>query len=407
MSGTAPAEQDQTGQAPFGATVAVMAVVGLVLGSQAYVTIPLMPQIAEAWDVSQSSAAWATSAFAIAYACGSLLSGPLADRFGRRSAIWSTLAVMAVATVAVPLAGGQGTGLALRAVQGVAAGVFAPVVFAYFGERLPAQRLALALTTVSAALGGALVFGQLAAQFLEAQLGWSAVFWITAVVLALGAVAARKVMLPDAPRTTRGGFAFGNVLSSPRLVPLFVTALAVLGGVTAIYTGVQLYGPDSLGDPDAMFALRASALPSLLVAVLAAPKLAHVKPTTRACGALALAALGMVGAALSGDSVLVLGIALFVTMVGASTAGPALVQAVGGAAGADRATAIAVYSFLLNLGAGLGAQVPQSTDVFTHLALWIALAFVAAIGLVALAAKASARTAAAEQKAAPVLSQAR
>lgn len=405
-----------TAQVPFGATVAVMAVIGLVLGSQAYVTIPLMPEIAAAWHVEQSAAAWATSVFAIAYACGSLLSGPLAEHYGRRTAIWTSLAALSVATLAVPLAGGPTGGLTMRAVQGLAAGVFAPVVYAYFGERLPAQRVALALTVVSCALGGTLVAGQLAAQLLESLLGWGAVFWVSAPLLAAGAVAARMVMLPDAPRDGNragGGFAFGKVLSSGRLIPLFVTALIVLGGVTAVYTGVQLYGPESLGDPDAMFALRASALPALVVAVLAASKLAGIPPTRRAAGSLALAGLGMGAAALAGDSTLVLGIALFAAMVGVATAGPALVQAVGGAAGADRATGIAVYSFLLNLGAGIGAQVPLATDVFTHLVLWLGLAFAVGIGLVVLAGRAANRAAAADKDrsevpgAAPVPAEAR
>ena len=76
-----------TTSAPFGPTVATLALVGMVVVGQLYVTIPLMPQIGAAWHTSQETAAWATSAFALAYAVGSLASGYLSNR-GRGRVVW-------------------------------------------------------------------------------------------------------------------------------------------------------------------------------------------------------------------------------------------------------------------------------------------------------------------------------
>ncbi|MGH3887045.1 MAG: MFS transporter [Pseudonocardiaceae bacterium] len=56
-----------------------------------------MPQISSAWTVSQASAAWATSVFAISYACSSLANDPLSDRYGRRIMLVTSIAAMAVA----------------------------------------------------------------------------------------------------------------------------------------------------------------------------------------------------------------------------------------------------------------------------------------------------------------------
>lgn len=47
-----------TTSAPFGPTVATLALVGMVVVGQLYVTIPLMPQIGATWHTSQETAAW-------------------------------------------------------------------------------------------------------------------------------------------------------------------------------------------------------------------------------------------------------------------------------------------------------------------------------------------------------------
>ncbi|MFI9612456.1 MFS transporter [Streptomyces sp. NPDC052023] len=384
------------GQAPFAATVTMMSVVAILVVGQTFVTIPLMPQLGRAWDVPQESATWTTSAFAIAYACGSLASGPLSDRFGRRTVLVSCVAAMALATALVPLAPDLTWGAALRALQGAVAGSFVPMSYAYLGERVPAGRLPLALTTVNCASGATVVIGQVEGQLIGAAFGWRAVFLVSAPLLAVGAVAIRKIMLPDPPRRARGrGAAAGagpGVLVSPRLLPLFVVTLPLVGSLTTIYSAVQLYGPGELvGDAGAMLALRASALPAMVVAVLLAPVLGRVAPLRRAAVSLVVAAAGLAAAALTGDSIVGLGAALFVFVLAISTVGPAVVQAIGASAGAARATAIAVYGFVLNLGAGAGAQLPLALGDLPTAALVTAAFLALCVALVARAGRAARR----------------
>ncbi|MDX3685276.1 MFS transporter [Streptomyces sp. AK04-4c] len=76
-----------------------------------------MPQLSRDWGVPQESAARATTVFAVAYAWGSLASGPLSDRYGRRTILAGTVAAMAVATALVPLATGLLWVSAARALQ--------------------------------------------------------------------------------------------------------------------------------------------------------------------------------------------------------------------------------------------------------------------------------------------------
>ncbi|WP_322982581.1 MFS transporter [Streptomyces sp. S584] len=310
-----------------------------------------MPQLSRDRGVPQESAARATTVFAVAYACGSLAGGPLSDRYGRRTILAGTVAAMAVATALVPLATGLPWASAARALQGLTAGSFVPMSYAYLSERVP-ERLPLALTTVNAAGGASAVVSQIEGQVLGSALGWRAVFLVSAPLLAVGALALRRILLPGTvgtPGRDADGEGGLRVLRSTRLLPLLVIVVPLLGSLTAIYAVVQLYGPaDMVGDPGAMLGLRASALPAMVLAVLAAPALGRFPPLRPAAASLTLA-------------------------------------------GAARTTAISAYGFLLDPGSGAGAQLPLVVGSVAGVALILAALLAACTGLLALAHRAAVR----------------
>jgi MFS family permease len=365
--------EDGTATVPFAATVATIAVVGIVVVGQMFVTIPMMPMLGAAWHTTPEAATWATTAFGVAYALGSLLSGRLSARYGTRTVMVANILAMAAVTLIVPLGASLVAGSLLRAAQGLLAGAFVPLAYAYLSARIPPARLPLALTIASCAMSGTVVYGQVEAQLLEAAFGWQSVFLVTAPLLVLCAVLVRRVLVPDTLGSPTGVPDGRQGTGRGRRVPLYLVTLGVAGSVTAIYTGVQLYGPAGLaGDHDAMLALRASALPGLLAAVLLASVLGAVAATRRAAGGFVVAGVGLLGAAVLAGNVFGLGAALLLFVLGISCVGPALVQAVGDASGGARSAAIAKYGFMLNLGGGLGAQLPTLLPDLTSLALLVA-----------------------------------
>ncbi|GAA4804419.1 MFS transporter [Streptomyces ziwulingensis] len=397
-SSVAEAPSATSGNAPFAATVATVSVMGVLVVGQMYVTIPLMPQLADAWGVSTGSAAASTTAFAFAHAVGSLVSGPLSTRFGRRTVMVASVLAMAVVTAVLPLVGSLVPGVSLRALQGLFAGSFIPMAYAYLNARFTPRRASLALTVVSACMGATVVVGQVEAQLVASLAGWVWVFWGTVPLLLLGAAVSWRVLLPEGrqdpdPADAKGPSRLRAALGG-RLIPLYLVILVGAGSLTAAYTGVQLYGPpDVAGGGAPLLALRASALPALLGAVLIAPVLARVPAPRRAAAALAVTAAAMLAAVFGGDDAVTLGAALFAFMAGFSTLGPALIQSVGARAGAAaQTTAIALYGFTLNVGAGAGAQLAPLFHRFGHLALFLALALTLATLGVARGARASRTT---------------
>ncbi|MFJ3906929.1 MFS transporter [Streptomyces vinaceus] len=353
--------------------VAAISLLGMLVVGQLYVAIPLLPDIGRAWGVDQASATWATSAYAVTYAIISLFSGALARRFGTRAVLVAGVSALAVVTACVPLADSFGVGLALRAGQGLFAGVYVPLVYAYLNTHIPASKLPTALTIVSACMAGTIVAGQVESQLLAAAVGWRGTFWVTAPLLLAGAQVLRRVLAPVDPARAKGGAdtgAAGGAASRAargatrrmwlRLLPLYVVGITCSSTMTAIYTSVQLYGPASLvGDGQAMLTLRATAIPALVLGVLLSPLLGRIPARPRGAGAFAVAAAGICGAGLFGGTAAGLAGALFVFMLGLAAIGPAVVQEIGALSGAAHGVmATALYGFTLNIGGGVGAQVP-------------------------------------------------
>ncbi|MEV5989703.1 MFS transporter [Streptomyces sp. NPDC052051] len=369
------------GTAPFARTVATVSVMGVLVVGQMYVTIPLMSELGDAWGVSAGAAAASTTAFAFAHAVGSLVSGPLSTRFGRRTVMVANVLAMAVVTTLMPLATSLATGVTLRALQGLFAGSFIPMSYAYLHARIAPHRVSLALTVVSACMGATVVIGQVEAQLVASSLDWVWVFWGTVPLLLVGAAVSWRVLLAEGrqPAAVSGGAGLRAALGA-RMFPLYLVILIGAGSLTAVYTGVQLFGPADVSGGGTLLALRASALPALLGAILLAPALARIPAPRRAAGALMVTAAAMLAAALSGDSAVALGAALFAFMAGFATLGPALIQSVGARAGGAQTTAIALYGFTLNVGAGAGAQLAAFFGGFSTLALFLALVLAVAVG---------------------------
>lgn len=352
--------------APYGVTVLVMTVAGLLVVGQMYAVIPLLPAMARDWATTPAAATWTTTAFGLAYAGGFLITGPLSDRFGRRRVVTAGLLLLAVATYAVTVMPNLTSGLVLRAVQGLGAAGFSPAALAYLSERIEPKHRPTALTYLVTAMVAAAVVGQLGAQATASVFGWRGVFVASAIGVVVLVVVLWLVMLPD---TTTGSdkladsfAAMGKLVVRPTLALIYVAALSVLGAFVAVYTALQLLGPETLtGHPQSMLWLRASALPVLVAVPLLAPVLNRVRATLRAALAMVIAAVAVAALTTVTDSVVLIGV-LMLVFVGALTAvSPGLTELVGNLSGAARGAGVAVYTFALLIGASLGPQVVTAT----------------------------------------------
>jgi AAHS family 4-hydroxybenzoate transporter-like MFS transporter len=130
---------------------------------------------------------------------GGAAAGIAGDRFGRRVALLSSMAIFGASTLAISVASGVSALALLRLISGVGLGGAMPNAAALAAEYVPARRRAIAvtLTIVCVPLGGTLA-GLIAIPALPA-LGWRALFVMGGVVPILAALALLK-LLPESPR---------------------------------------------------------------------------------------------------------------------------------------------------------------------------------------------------------------
>ncbi|GAA1879627.1 MFS transporter [Streptantibioticus ferralitis] len=344
---------------PARRTVTLLTALGILVVGQMYVVLALIDPMSADFGVSGGQVTWTATAFGLAYATGFLFTGPLADRFGQRAMITGGLAACAVATAAVAAAPGLDWAMTLRAVQGLSASAFTPAALSYTAGRLAPAHRPVALTCLTSGMLASAVLMQIAAQAVESALGWRPVFLLGAAAMA-GAVPVARAVLHggggDATADFRAAFtAMPRLLSRPRLLALYAVTVALMGSFVALYTAVALAGPPSVaGSPGAVLALRTAALPALVAVPLLTPLLRRWSALPRVASAMALTVPAVAAASVLGGQTLALAAVLLVFVSGVAAAAPAVVEAVGAAAGETRGAALALYACGMFIGASLG-----------------------------------------------------
>ena len=107
-----------------------------------YLFLPALPQIGAYYQVLPGTAQLTVTAYMISFAIGVLLSGPLADRFGRRPILIGGVAITAVGALLCYIAPTMSWFVAARVLQGAAGGFGITVSRATVGD------LALAVTAL-------------------------------------------------------------------------------------------------------------------------------------------------------------------------------------------------------------------------------------------------------------------
>jgi len=215
-----------------------------------YCVQPLLPLLAAHFRVSAASSSLALSLTTLSLALSLLVSGALAESWGRKPVMAAALGLAALLGIACALVEEWGTLLMLRALLGLALSGLPALAMAYVGEEFDPEALpaAMGLYIGGTALGGLL--GRLLAGLLSDIGGWP---WALGGIAGLGLLALGLFLwlLPPSrhftaqPLSLRG--LLGNFvlhLSNPRLRLLFTLAFLLMGGFVALfnYVGFRLAG---------------------------------------------------------------------------------------------------------------------------------------------------------------------
>ena len=236
-------------------SVAVLIACVALVGLQALLAAPLVPDIAQGLGASIADIGQALGAYGAMAALSALFLGPLADRLKRGQALVAGLiglvgglVLCATSVNWIVFAGGQ-------ALMGAAAGVVLPTAYASAGDLAPVERRSAILGRVLLGWSVALILGVPLAGLLGQVIGWRGVFAGLAVPVLLAMPVA--FALPD-PRTERGGTTsvvsrLGTAVRVAGVAPMlcvgFLNMTAFYGTYAYLGTAVRaaLHGGSALG----------------------------------------------------------------------------------------------------------------------------------------------------------------
>ncbi|MCG6495425.1 MFS transporter [Kitasatospora sp. A2-31] len=338
-----------------------------------------LPAIGAGLGTGTRGLEWVVDAYTVVLASLLIVSGALADRFGRRRVFRCGLVLFGASSLVCALAPSLGVLVAARAVQGIGASMLSPVALAIVVAALPdPKERARAIGIWASVFGLSLAAGPVTGGALIAALGWRSVFWVNAPVVAAALVLvalyvpesrgerARRLDLPgQALLTVALCTIVGLLIESPRLgwaSPWAVAGYALAALATAGFVRVELRRDEPLMDlglfrrpPFAAAVLGAVAVFTALSAALLLNTLylQHARgwtPLATGLATLPMALGATVCAPWSGTLVGRHGPRLPLLLAGAFTAAGGLCLAV---LGPDTATPLLVLALLL-IGVGFG-----------------------------------------------------
>lgn len=153
--------------------------------------LPAIVMIAAALGAPAAKVGLAISLFLLGFASSQLVLGPLSDRVGRRPVMLASCALFALSGLGCAVAGSLNLLLALRLVQGLAAGGCNVTIFAVVRDLFEGSEVRSKLASANAIMGLAPMAAPGIGAFLLGWVGWRGLFGLLGIggVLLLGASA--------------------------------------------------------------------------------------------------------------------------------------------------------------------------------------------------------------------------
>jgi EmrB/QacA subfamily drug resistance transporter len=179
------------------ATFAVLSAASVGYALLQSLVVPVLPTLQHGLHTSQNNVTWVLTA----YLLSASIFTPIVGRFGD---MWGKERLLVVAMVALVVGCGMSAAanslllmIAGRVVQGVGGGVL-PLAFGIIRDEYPPEKVAGAVGVITAIIAGGSGVGLVIAGPIVDALDYHWLFWLPAIMLALGTVAA-KLFVPPSP----------------------------------------------------------------------------------------------------------------------------------------------------------------------------------------------------------------
>jgi DHA1 family inner membrane transport protein len=246
---TAPPDVPLLGTRRVVAAVVALALGGFAIGTTEFVTMGVLPEIAEGVGVDIPTAGHVISAYALGVVVGAPVIAALGARLPRRGLLVALMAAFLLGNLGSALAAGHSSLLLARFVSGLPHGAYFGVASLVAASLVRAELRGRAVSSVMLGLAVANLAGVPAATWLGQALGWRAAYWAV-VVLAVATVVAVLAFVPSAPGRAEVTVATElAALRRPQVLLTLLVATVGFGGMFAVYSYVSPLTTEEAGLP--------------------------------------------------------------------------------------------------------------------------------------------------------------
>jgi EmrB/QacA subfamily drug resistance transporter len=169
----------------------------LIVSMDATIVNVALPSIRSDFHVTISNLQWTIDSYTLTLASFLLLSGSLADRFGRRRTFQVGLAIFVAGSLLCSIAPSIGFLIAARVLQGLGGSMLNPVAMSIITNTFTvAKERARAVGVWGAVVGISMAIGPLVGGALTETVGWRSVFWVN-VPIGLAAIVLTALFVPE------------------------------------------------------------------------------------------------------------------------------------------------------------------------------------------------------------------
>src|SRR5437868_4461219 len=161
-----------------------------------------LPAMQDDLHMSPAGLEWVVNAYALTFGVLLLSGGKLADMLGRRRIFIAGLIIFTGSSLWCGLAGGAGSLIAARTVQGVGAALMNPATLSIITATFPPRQRGTAIGIWAGVSALALAIGPLVGGLLTQDINWSWIFFINIPVGVVGVLAAR-IFIDETRDTSR------------------------------------------------------------------------------------------------------------------------------------------------------------------------------------------------------------
>ena len=231
------------------ASVVALALGGFAIGTTEFVTMGVLPEIAEGVGVDIPTAGHVISAYALGVVVGAPVIAALGARLPRRGLLVALMAAVLLGNLGSALAAGQSSLLVARFVSGLPHGAYFGVASLVAASLVRDELRGRAVSSVMLGLAVANLAGVPAATWLGQTLGWRAAYWAV-VVLAVATVAAVLALVPSSPGRSEVTIATElAALRRPQVLLTLLVATVGFGGMFAVYSYISPLTTEEAGLP--------------------------------------------------------------------------------------------------------------------------------------------------------------